>query len=113
MQTPFPGMDPYLEDPYVWHGFHTHLVVEICKDLQPQIVPYYVADSEERVLLGPLERAILPDVNVREHGLEPEGGLAVAVREPGVEVAVPQEIQVPDLMLPIRLRDPLPNIAIP
>ncbi|MGL6095598.1 MAG: DUF4058 family protein, partial [Fimbriiglobus sp.] len=27
MPSPFPGMDPYLEDPAYWSGFHSRLVV--------------------------------------------------------------------------------------
>jgi len=97
---PFPGMDPYLESPSLWRTLHTHLVVEICKDLQPQLVPAYVASAEERVVLGPRNTDIYPDVAVREHESRPGGGAAVAVR-PSVKaaagIAVPEEVVVPDL----------------
>jgi hypothetical protein len=52
MPSPFPGMDPYLEDPEVWPGFHDKLVNETVAVLQPQLRHrgYYV-DSGQRVLL--------------------------------------------------------------
>jgi hypothetical protein len=96
-------MDPYLEDPDFWHSVHTHLVIHICEDLQPQLVPGYVASAEERVILGPLEQDILPDVNVRTKQLSPAGRVAVLPHPSEViDVAVPQEIIVPDLTIPHR-----------
>jgi hypothetical protein len=35
MATVFPGMDPYLEDPQIWPGVHSALVVYIRDQLQP------------------------------------------------------------------------------
>src|ERR1700678_1548030 len=50
----FPGMDPYLEDPQLWTGVHTSLIVYIRDFLQPLLRPRYVAAIEERVYLeGP------------------------------------------------------------
>jgi hypothetical protein len=98
MPSPFPGMDPYLETGQLWRTLHTHLVVEICKDLQPQIVPRYVARSEERVVLGPREQAYEADVSVREHR-GGTGGVATASRPAETALAVPETIIVPDLTL--------------
>jgi hypothetical protein len=96
-------MDPYLEDSDFWHSLHTHLVIEICKDLQPQLVPGFVASAEERVVLGPLEQDILPDINVREKPYPAGSSIAVLERaESAVDIAVPQEIVVPDLTVPHR-----------
>lgn len=44
--SPFPGMDPYLEDSTHWHGFHQYLADAIVDALNPQIVPKYYADAE-------------------------------------------------------------------
>lgn len=62
----FPGMDPYLEDPLLWPGFHNALVVYIRDQLQPQLRPRYIAAVEDRVFLEETPRAIIPDVWVRE-----------------------------------------------
>lgn len=42
MQSPFPGMDPYLEG-YIWPDVHHELASEIRADLAQQISPKYVA----------------------------------------------------------------------
>jgi hypothetical protein len=41
MPSPFPGMDPYIEQPEVWSDFHTNLVTEIQGQLNPVIHPKY------------------------------------------------------------------------
>ncbi len=102
MRSPFPGMDPYLEAGHLWHTVHTHLVVEICKDLQPQIVPRYVASSEERVLLGFHEGGVEPDVGVRDPSRQPAGNTAVAVRPSTEQVTPPEIISIPELSSPER-----------
>jgi hypothetical protein len=33
MRSPFPGMDPYLENPQLWLEVHSRLIVEIADDL--------------------------------------------------------------------------------
>ena len=33
MPTPFPGMDPYLEQPGIWKQVHTGLIIDIQKYL--------------------------------------------------------------------------------
>ena len=61
MNTPFPGMDPYLEHPAIWEGVHARLVVAIANQLQPRLDPRYVTSVEERVFIeGPQQR--IPDV---------------------------------------------------
>jgi Protein of unknown function (DUF4058)/Transposase Tn5 dimerisation domain len=49
MQNPFPGMNPYLEQPELWHQVHNRLIVAIADDLTPQIAPKYRVSIEERV----------------------------------------------------------------
>lgn len=108
MPSPFPGMDPYLEDQYLWPSVHTQLLVEICRDLQPQLVPNYVARTERRVLVEPLDRSIRPDVYIRERAESRRGAAAVLADEVADEVAVPEEISVPELTIPhrfIEIRD--------
>jgi len=43
MPSPFPGMDPYLENPIHWRGVHTTLIVAIQKLLVPVLRPRYTA----------------------------------------------------------------------
>ena len=43
MPSPFPGMDPYLEQPEFWPEFHNNLAAEIQGYLNQRIRPRYVA----------------------------------------------------------------------
>jgi hypothetical protein len=90
-------MDPYLESPLDWHSFHTDLIVEICRNLQPQLSPAYVSRSEQRVVLGALETQMLPDVHIHESAI---GGISRGGSRGGV--AVLEEIEAPDLTAPQR-----------
>ena len=57
MRTPFPGMDPYLEQPESWQGFHNSLIAAVALDLAPRLRPRYYVATEERTYLvraGPL-----------------------------------------------------------
>jgi hypothetical protein len=65
MSVPFPGMDPYLEHPVLWEGFHARLIPEMADQLQPRLDPRYIATVEERVFVeGPQRR--IPDVWVEK-----------------------------------------------
>jgi hypothetical protein len=48
MASPFPGMDPYLEDPAVWSEFHHRLIMSISNDLTPKLRPRYYVGIETR-----------------------------------------------------------------
>ena len=39
MPSPFPGMDPYIEDPELWPDFHNDLASEIRAELNKTIQP--------------------------------------------------------------------------
>lgn len=64
MAGPFPGMDPYLEDPSLWRGLHTSFIVGTMTALNQVLPEGYVADVEERVYLVPPHRSVTPDVLV-------------------------------------------------
>lgn len=84
----FPGMDPYLEDPAIWRGFHHRLANEIADRLNPNIGPKYYADIElhttfEEVHVGK-NRPMIPDVAIVAPARELAGllGASVAVADP-------------------------------
>jgi len=114
MASPFPGMDPYLEGE-MWQEFHETLASAIRAQLQPHLVPKYVALLAKRYVLDrpslsviglPAERVIYPDVHV----VAPPGATvpsssssaAVAVVEPTVELVSPIAEEVPLLSIEIR-----------
>lgn len=51
MPSPFPGMDPYLEGPTYWSGFHTRFIVAIGDAIAEQLPPGYYAEVELHVWL--------------------------------------------------------------
>jgi hypothetical protein len=58
-------MDPYLEHPQLWSGFHHRLITYLCDYLQPLLRPRYIAAVEDRVYLEGVDREIGPDIWVR------------------------------------------------
>jgi hypothetical protein len=71
----FPGMDPYLEDPLIWQGFHNRFVVHLADALNPLVRPRYITSVEERVFVeGPEPREILPDVWLTQTKSRAAGG---------------------------------------
>lgn len=86
MPSPFPGMNPYLEQDDVWHDFHERWIPLVAELLTPQVRPHYVARLDEHIYvheLGAEERRFLgrPDVAVAETGPRTTNGAATAVLE--------------------------------
>lgn len=52
MKSPFPGMDPYLEQKGVWSEVHTDLIVGIRQFLTPLLRPKYRVAMEQRNYLA-------------------------------------------------------------
>jgi len=50
MPSPFPGMDPYLEDPSVWGEFHHTFIAECMYLLSDLLPPRYIAQIRQRVV---------------------------------------------------------------
>jgi hypothetical protein len=71
MPSPFPGMDPYLEDPAHWPGFHRHLVATLHQLLLPGLVDRYRARLHARkyVVELPLFTSVQRDEH-EEHAVE-------------------------------------------
>jgi len=85
----FPGMDPYLEDVQIWHGFHTSFIVHIRECLQPLLRPRYHAAIEERVFVEGPDREIVPDAWIRRNRPDSGGAVAVLDADTPVRVEVP------------------------
>ncbi len=77
MPSPFPGMDPYLEDRALWPDVHSSLITYIREALQPQIRPKYVARIGERIQLAAVRHSYVPDVLLVPPSREPGPTLAV------------------------------------
>ncbi len=69
MTPPFPGMDPYLEQPTMWADVHNSLMTELRKQINTQLSPHYVAVITTYVAYETLDIAAtsahaVPDVAV-------------------------------------------------
>jgi hypothetical protein len=93
MPSPFPGMDPYLESPVFWGGFHTTMLTAIRAAITPLLPPGFFAEVEQHVWFREEEprngpNVVKPDVYVAEGG----GAVAKATKRPksgGVLVTPP------------------------
>lgn len=98
MPSPFPGMDPYIENPEVWSDFHGRLPEQISAELNAVVQPRYVARLTPRVTYDVVEisqrRSVRPDVGVWQPrcpaGQTGEGGIAIA--EAPAESLIPMEV---------------------
>ncbi|MCS7065193.1 MAG: DUF4058 family protein [Fimbriimonadales bacterium] len=103
MGNPFPGMNPYLEDPTIWGDVHHTLISVIRRQLNRALPKGYIALIEERVYLETAEafKQYIPDVTIGRRqppSKEARGATAVAdapvrieiqgdpVREPFIQV---------------------------
>ncbi|MCA1686113.1 MAG: DUF4058 family protein [Planctomycetia bacterium] len=94
MPSPFPGMDPYLEDPGLWPDFH-HRVISIASDLITERTrPKYYVCIDERVYISDEDErdrpARIPDFRISARP-EWEGEPYWPRRSVGVEIAEPVE----------------------
>ena len=95
MPSPFPGIDPYLENPVYWGGVHAKLIAAISDTLNLMLPEGYFAEIDEHVWLQaeePDDNQVLgkPDAFVTgQNGtVGPRGG-GVAIDEPTTQVTLP------------------------
>jgi hypothetical protein len=92
MPSPFPGMDPYLENTDLWRGVHTSLIHCIGAALNRDLPDGFAASLDERCYIVPPQRDIYPDVAVRRDRFTPRPASApaggTAVQEPPLQSPV-------------------------
>ena len=98
--NPFPGMNPYLEQPRLWPGVHNSLIAAMQASLGPQLPPQYRLEINERYELDvtwPVDdvasRSIIPDLSVTTERAN-SGGAFLKEPEGGVLVATPAPVRV-------------------
>ncbi|MBD2742170.1 DUF4058 family protein [Coleofasciculus sp. FACHB-1120] len=55
MPSPFPGVDPYLENPELWAEVHHRLITAIADAIAPSIRPRYRVAIGKRIYLSDVE----------------------------------------------------------
>lgn len=108
MPSPFPGMDPYLEDHTLWPDVHNRFISVMGELLLPALRPAYFVQIEERVYVtdefDPARKLIIPDLAISETHLgsatdrfTSESGAALMVQPVPVTVVIDEEIHEPRL----------------
>ncbi len=104
MPSPFPGMDPYLEQPAFWSSFHNRLVVAIADAIEAMLDPqYYVevetrtyySDDDNSVLIGIPDAIVVssqPTNSTANNTTSGQSRIAVQLRPQKVTVPVPVEV---------------------
>lgn len=118
MPSPFPGMDPYIEQSKIWPDFHNRLADEISARLNRQIRPTYFARLIPHTTYEVIEIAsarwqtVRPDIGVWQRSDAParlpaSGGVAVleAVTPAPVESVVLYEVPLELFSVEIRRSD--------
>jgi len=105
MPSPFPGMDPYLEQPTFWSSFHSRLIVALADAIAPQLRPRYYVEVETRTytdtpdggeLLVGIPDAVVLAAQPAASGVEAQltgGGVAVQPIPQQVTLPMPTEIK--------------------
>ena len=87
MLGPFPGMDPYLEEPSDWPDLHSRLITAVSDVLAAAVAPNFIVRIEQRVYITTAEdsgrQPIVPDLYlVRGPRQEPAIGAATTISAP-------------------------------
>ncbi len=99
MPAPFPGINPYLENPLFWSEVHNLLIAAIFRKLNPQLRPKYKVAIEKRVYQTTDEDSLLvgvADVAVQGTQKTPLPQKAsISVASPSVE-AITVDVTMPE-----------------
>ncbi len=83
MESPFPGMDPWLEDAGLWPNFHTSMITRIRDDLAAQLSSELFVAIEERVFSIP-EYDAMPQIMIADVSIATM--VDSVVRQPYLEI---------------------------
>ena len=81
MPGPFPGMDPYLEDPTDWPGVHDSLVYLCWEAITSCLPDGYEAKIDDRCYVVGIDRDFIPDVTIHPV-VRPRQTTRIGVLEP-------------------------------
>lgn len=108
MSSPFPGMDPYLEDPAEWGDAHTRLINVISEYLADAVAPNFLVRIEEHVYVVPSgepdhRQTVVPDVYVATlPGAEPTATRAEGIITPPTLIEPIYDVEIRDRFIEIR-----------
>jgi hypothetical protein len=104
MPSPFPGMNPYLENPDFWAGLHHRLMTAIANTIEANLNPDYRVEIEKRVYTITPEDAVLigiPDVSVLSQ-TQASATSTLTATDTSITVLLPTPEEVREAYLEIR-----------
>jgi hypothetical protein len=112
MPSPFPGMDPYLEQEVIWHDFHERFLPAVAAHLSHQVLPRYIVLIDEHVYLYDIETEAhrpvgRPDLAVATNSGRLAGedrGVSLGIIDAPVHVRVPEMDEERESFLTVRDR---------
>src|SRR5437867_4842391 len=93
MPSPFPGMNPYLEQNDTWQEFHNNFILRAQEALTGRVGPNYIVKVEVRLILHELpadERRFLGVADVGMTGAGQRPAAAAAVLDAPVSLELPE-----------------------
>jgi hypothetical protein len=91
MKSPFPGMDPYLEEPNLWPDVHLSLIIAMRAALNASLPEGYVAAADKYVWIHE------PDADTRTRVVKPDAFI-VKGRE-STDVRLPATVSAPTMIV--------------
>jgi Protein of unknown function (DUF4058) len=108
MNSPFPGMNPYLENSVFWAEVHHRLITAIADNIEENIPPQYRVAIEQRTYLSDNSDSVLvgiPDVSVFSQQASPQPYPSTATQtstSEGITVMLPLPEHITENYLEIR-----------
>jgi hypothetical protein len=112
MPSPFPGMDPYLEQPIFWSEFHSRLIVALADTIAPNLFPkYYVGvetrtyldSSDEELLIGIPDAVVLSSAGKHSSKqISHQEANPVAVQSRPQQITLPMPVEITERYLEVR-----------
>ncbi len=97
MPSPFPGMNPYLEQETVWHDFHERFLPAAATALVPQIRPKYIVVIDENIYLHDLPTGERRPIGRPDLTLARSEAPTIARRSAAVGILeAPAQVMIPD-----------------
>lgn len=95
MPSPFPGMDPYLEQDDAWHDFHEKFLPAVAERLVPQVRPDYIVKIDEHVYVHEMPHEPRRLLGRADVSVVPSSSPASARPVAGVLVEPPARVSLP------------------
>jgi hypothetical protein len=94
MASPFPGMNPYLEQETVWHDFHERFCPVVAEALTAQVRPHFIVKIDEHVYIHEMPTDTRKLAGRGDVGVASPSPLA-GTSSTGTVIAAPMQVDLP------------------